>query len=65
MGESVYWLLSVLCVCLCVISNQRTNKKPHYMSDLIKPDTLLHKTHRKVLRLNTCTSMISLSKIAH
>ena len=65
MDVSVYWLLSVLCVCLCVISNQRTNKKPHYMSDLIKLDILLHNTHMKVLRLDKCTSMISLSKIAH
>ena len=28
-------------------------------------DILLHKTHMKVLRLHMCTSMISLSKIAH
>ena len=38
-----------LCVCVCVISNQSTSKKPHYLSDLSKPDSLLHKTHIKVL----------------
>ena len=47
MGMSVYWSQSVPCV--FVISNQSTNKKTHYVSDLSKPDTLLHKTHIKVL----------------
>ena len=31
----------------------------------IKFDSLLHKRRIKVLRLDMCTSMISLSKIAH
>ena len=35
------------------------------MSDFSKLDTLLHKTHMKVLRLNMCRSIISLSKITH
>ena len=63
MGVSVYWPLSVLY--MCVISNQSTSKKPHHVSDLSKLDTLLHKTRFKVLKLDMCTSMISLSKIAH
>ena len=46
MNVSVYWPLSVLCffVCvfvhLCVVSNQSTSKKPHYVLDLCKPDAL-------------------------
>ena len=36
-------------VCAYVISNQGTSEKPHYMSDLSKPDALLHNTHIKVL----------------
>ena len=52
MGVSLYWPLSVFCVfvclCLCVISNQSTSKKP-YVLDLSKHDALLHKTHSKVL----------------
>ena len=34
-------------VCVCVISNQITSKNPHYVSDLSKLDTLMHKTHIK------------------
>ena len=52
MGVSVYWLLIVLFV--CVISNQNTSKKPHYVSDLSKLDTLLHKTNMKVLKGLIC-----------
>ena len=37
-----------LCVFMCVISNQSTSKEQHYVSDLSKPDALLHKTHIKV-----------------
>ena len=33
MGVSVYWSLSVLCVFVCVRSNERTSKKPRYMSE--------------------------------
>ena len=40
---SVYWPLIVLCVFVCVISNQSTSKKTHYVSDLSKLDALLHK----------------------
>ena len=36
------------CVYACVISNQSTSKKPHYVSDLSKLDALLHKTCSKV-----------------
>ena len=70
MGVPVYWPLSVLCVCVLVISNQSTSKKPH-VSDLSKhDDALLHKTHIKVLlflryMLDMCRSILSLSKIAH
>ena len=69
MGVSVYWPLSVLCVLMCVSvcvrSNQSTSKKPHYGSDLSKLHAFLHKTCIKVLRFDMCTFMISLSKIAH
>ena len=52
MDVSVYCLLGVLCVfvcVVCVISTQSTSKKPHYVSDLSKLDLLLHKAHSKVL----------------
>ena len=49
MGVSVYWPLSVLCVFVRVISNESTSKKPHYVSDLSKLGSLLHKTHMKIL----------------
>ena len=66
MGVSVYLLTPdcALCVCVSVISNQSTSKKPH-VPDLSKLDALLHATHIKVLRCNMCTSMISLSKKAY
>ena len=58
-----------LCVCLwlfaCVISNQSGSEKPHHVSDISKLDALLHKKRIKVLRLNICTSMISLRKVSH
>ena len=60
----------VVCVCVFVISNKSTSKKPH-VSDLSKlDDTLLHKTLIKVLlflryMLGMCRSILSLSKIAH
>ena len=50
---------------VCTISNQSTSKKSHHVSDLSKLDALLHKTHIKALRIDMCTSMISLNKIAH
>ena len=46
---------AVLCCAvlwMCVISNQSTSKKPH-VSDLSKRDVLLHKTHIKVLLVQT------------
>ena len=52
MDVSVSLLLSVLCdfyvyvcvyACVCVISDQSTSKKLHYVSDLSKLDTILHK----------------------
>ena len=40
----IYLYSSALCafVCVCVISNQSTSKKPHFVSDLSKLDALLH-----------------------
>ena len=38
----------VVCLSVCVISNQSTRKASH-LSDLSKLDTLLHKTHIKAL----------------
>ena len=69
----LYWCVSLLasececlclCVCVCVISNQSASKKLHHVSDLTKLDTLLHRTHIKVLRIDMCRSII-LSKIEH
>ena len=56
-----------VCVCVCVISNQNTSKKPHYVSDLSKLDVLLHETYIKVLlELRYIgRSILSLGKIAH
>ena len=69
MGMSVYWPLSVLCifvsVFVCVIPNQSTNKKPQWVPDFNKLNSLLHKTYTKVLRLDMSRSIISLSKITH
>ena len=48
-GVSLQALECVVCVFVCVISNKSTSKKPHYFSDLSKLDSLLHKTHIKVL----------------
>ena len=48
---------------VCVTSNQSTNKKTNVLH--LSKLALLHKTHIKVLRLDMCTFMISLSKIAH
>ena len=47
----IHNLLSVLCifVCVCMISNQSTSKKPDYVSDLSKFDALLHRTHIKII----------------
>ena len=53
-----------LCVFVCVVSNESTSKKPHYLPDVNKLDTLLLKTHIKILMLDMCRSII-LSKIAH
>ena len=54
LGVSVYCKSapeSVVLVCVCVISNQSTSKKPYYVSDFGKLNTLLHKTYIKVLLL--------------
>ena len=62
MGVPVYWPLRVLCVYMCVMSNQSTSKKPH-VSGLSKLDALLHKTHSKVLlvlRYQDLRSIISI-----
>ena len=45
-------LAQFISVFVCVISNQSTSKKPH-VSDLSKPDVLLHKTNNKVLLVLT------------
>ena len=51
MDVSVYWPECTSCHCLCVrvISNQSTSRKPRHVSALSKLDTLLYKTHSKVL----------------
>ena len=38
-----------LSLCVCVILNQSTSKKSHYVSGLNKRNTLLHTTYNKVL----------------
>ena len=66
---SVYWPLSVLCIFVSVfvfvIPNQSTNKKPQWVPDFNKLNSLLHITYIKVLRLDMSRSIISLSKITH
>ena len=56
-------VLCAFCLCVCVISNQSTIKKPLDVSDRSKLDTLLHKTLQgasgtKVPRLEFCRSII-------
>ena len=56
-------------MCVCVFVKSRVPEKKH-VSDLSKPDALLHKTHQgpsgtKVPRLDMCRSILSLSKTAH
>ena len=48
-GPKVRCMSLCASVYMCVISNQSTSKKPHYVSDLSKLDALLHNTHIKVL----------------
>ena len=64
-GVSVYCLLCVLFVFVCMISNQSTCKKPRHVVDLMKLDALLHKTQQgpcvKVPRLSMCRSITSLT----
>ena len=72
-GVNIYGRVSLLapectvclfmCVFLYVTSNQSTSKKPHHALDFSKFDAWFHKTLIKVLRLDMCTSIISLSKI--
>ena len=46
------WVCCVsLCVCVCVMSNQSTSKKPHYVSGVSKFDALLHRTYINVVLL--------------
>ena len=52
-------------VCVCVISNQSTSKKPHYVSGLSKLGALLHKTHIKVLRVLTYDGSTSVDPWYH
>ena len=58
-------------LCVCLISNQSTNKKPHYVPDVGKLDTLFKKNTEqgpfvaKIPRLHMCASIISLGKIKH
>ena len=42
--ECVVWPCVCVCLCVlvCVIPNQSTSKKPHYVSDLSKLYALLH-----------------------
>ena len=63
--QSKFYFCSVDPLVQDVRSNQSTSKNPHYASNLSKLDASLHKTCIKVLRFDMCTSMISLSKIAH
>ena len=48
-------------MCVCVISNQSTSKKPHYVSE----NTHQVPSGTKVPRLDMCRSILSLSKTAH
>ena len=66
---SLLVLVRAVCLFLCVISNQSTSKKPHYVSELSKCDVLLHKTQlglsgTMVPRLDMCRSITSLSNVA-
>ena len=54
-----------VCVCRCVFVCEIKSEHQQKTTCVSKLDALLHKTHIKVLWLNMCTSMISLSKIAH
>ena len=62
--ECTVCLWVCVCVCECDIKLKHQSK-PHYFSDLNKLVKLLHKTHIKVLRLDMCRSIISLTKITH
>ena len=44
-SECAVWI----CVSVCVMSNESTIKRSHYVSNLSKFDALFHKTHVKVL----------------
>ena len=71
MGVSFYCPLSVLCVSVCVILNQSTSKKPHYVSNSVNlVPCCIKYTHQglsvtMVPRFDICRSIISVSKIVH
>ena len=52
-------------VSLCLLYQIRVLAKTTYVSDLSKLDTLLHKTHIKVLRMDMCRSIILLANSAN
>ena len=52
-------------VSLCLLYQIRVLAKTTYVSDLNKLDTLLHKTHIKVLRIDMCRSIILLANSAN
>ena len=52
-------------VSLCLLYQIRVLAKTTYVSELNKLDTLLHKTHIKVLRIDMCRSIILLANSAN
>ena len=75
MAVSIFWPLRVpckfvcMCICVYVILNQSTRKKPH-VSDLGKLDILLHKKQQgpsgtKVSRFDICRSTMLLSSASN
>ena len=58
-------LCCAVCVCVCVSDQIRVPAKSHITCQLSKLIVCTHKICIKVPRFDMCTSMISLSKIAH